>query len=109
MEHAILEIQQCTDAKVFRKHYCHEEEELQAALEFGSAPTNLFPPACLSGGGTPAETSREQGQGSGGTLLSQPPADDDAMNSGCKEGDGGTSQSNGSHQQGRCPQPTPNA
>ena len=39
-EHVILEIQQRSDARVFRKHYCHaDEDEVRAALEFGAAPS----------------------------------------------------------------------
>ena len=39
-EHVILEIQQRSDARVFRKHYCHaDEDEVRGALEFGAAPS----------------------------------------------------------------------
>ena len=39
-EHVILEIQQCSAARVFWKHYYHaEEEQVEAALEYGAAPS----------------------------------------------------------------------
>ena len=39
-EHMILEIQQRSDARVFWKHYYHaEEEQVEAALEYGAAPS----------------------------------------------------------------------
>ena len=39
-EHVILEIQQRSDARVFWKHYYHvEEEQVEAALEYGAAPS----------------------------------------------------------------------
>ena len=39
-EPVILEIQQRSDARVFWNHYCHaEEEQVEAALEYGAAPS----------------------------------------------------------------------
>ena len=39
-EHVILEIQRRSDATVFWKHYYHaEEEQVEAALEYGAAPS----------------------------------------------------------------------
>ncbi|CAE7811309.1 unnamed protein product [Symbiodinium necroappetens] len=38
-EHVVLEIQQRSDARVFRDHYCHaHESEVKAALDYGAAP-----------------------------------------------------------------------
>ncbi len=39
-EHVVMEIQQRSDARVFRKHYCHaEEQQVKAALKYGSPPS----------------------------------------------------------------------
>ena len=36
-EHVVMEIQQRSDSRVFRKHYCHaEEEQVRSALRYGS-------------------------------------------------------------------------
>ena len=38
-EHVVMEIQQRSDSRVFRKHYCHaEEEQVRSALRYGSPP-----------------------------------------------------------------------
>ena len=60
-EHVVMEIQQRSDARVFRRHYCHaEEQQVKAALKYGSPPSICRGSEVESGGlEIPAEAFRK--------------------------------------------------